>query len=115
MEQTKINHSSLITAIENFVEDTLTGQRPWNDYWSDLVDLLRELQEQYNSNLIYSAYNQAMIELMLELEKDVRAFQYIDSSILEKLRFRDVKSRFQKFKRQHDREVQRFKEDELKN
>ena len=56
-----------------------------------------------------------MIELMLELEKDVRAFQYIDSSILEKLRFRDVKSRFQKFKRQHDREVQRFKEDELKN
>ena len=52
MEQTMINHSSLITAIENFVEDTLTGQRPWNDYWSDLVDLLRELQEQYNSNLI---------------------------------------------------------------
>ena len=115
MEQTKINHSSLITAIENFVEDTLTGQRPWDDYWCDLVDLLRELQEQYNSNLIYSAYNQAMIELMLELEKDVRAFQYIDSSILEKLRFRDVKSRFQKFQRQHDREVQRFKEDELKN
>ena len=115
MEQTKINHSSLITAIENFVEDTITGQRPWDDYWCDLVDLLRELQDQYNSNLTYSAYNQAMIELMLELEKDVRAFQYIDSSILEKLRFRDVKSRFQKFKRQHDREVQRFKEDELKN
>ena len=115
MEQTKINHSSLITAIENFVEDTITRQRPWGDYWSELTDLLRELQEQYNSDLIYSAYNQAMIGLMLELEKDVTAFKYIDSSILGKLRFRDVKSRFQKFQRQHDREVQCFKEDELKN
>jgi len=115
MEQTKINHSSLITAIENFVEDTITHQRPWDDYWSELVELLRELQEQYNSDLIYSAYNQAMIGLMLELENDVRAFQYIDSSILGKLRFRDVRSRFQKFQRQHDREVQCFKEDELKN
>ena len=115
MEQTKINHSPLITTIENFVEDTLKRQRPWDDYWSELVDLLRELQEQYNSDLIYSAYNQAMIELMLELEKDVRAFQYIDNSILEKLRFRDVKSRFQKFQGQHDREIQCFKEDELKN
>ena len=115
MEQTKINHSSLITTIENFVEDTLKRQRPWDDYWSELVDLLRELQEQYNSDLIYSAYNQAMIELMLELEKDVRALQCIDNSILEKLRFRDVKSRFQKFQRQHDREVQCFKEEELKN
>ena len=115
MEQTKINHSPLITTIENFVEDTLKRQRPWDDYWSELVDLLRELQEQYNSDLIYSAYNQAMIELMLELEKDVRALQCIDNSILEKLRFRDVKSRFQKFQRQHDREVQCFKEEELKN
>ena len=115
MEQTKINHSPLITTIENFVEDTLKRQRPWDDYWSELVDLLSELQEQYNSDLIYSAYNQAMIELMLELEKDVRALQCIDNSILEKLRFRDVKSRFQKFQRQHDREVQCFKEEELKN
>ena len=63
MEQTKINHSPLITSIENFVEDTLTRQRPWDDYWSELVELLSELQEQYNSDLIYSPYNRAMIEL----------------------------------------------------
>ena len=48
MEQTKINHSSWITAIENFVEDTITGQRPWDDYWCDLVDL----SESYKSNII---------------------------------------------------------------
>lgn len=115
MEHTKINHSPLITVIENFVEDTINRQRPWEGYWSELVDLLRELQEQYNPNLIYSAYNQAMIKLLLELEKDLRAFQYIQNSTLEKLRFRDVMSRFQKFQRQHEREVQRFKEDELRN
>lgn len=115
MEQTKINHSPLITSIENFVEDTINRQRPWGNYWSELVDLLRELQDQYNPNLVYSPYNKAMIELMLELEKDLRAFQYIENSTLEKLRFRDVKSKFQKFQRQHEREVQRFKEDELRN
>lgn len=115
MEQTKINHSPLITSIENFVEDTINRQRPWDDYWSELVDLLRELQEQYNSDLIYSPYNKAMIELMFELEQGLKAFQYIQNSTLKKLRFRDVKSRFQKFQRQHEREVQRFKEDELKN
>lgn len=115
MEQTKINHSPLITSIENFVEDTINRQRPWGNYWSELVDLLRELQDQYNPDLVYSPYNKAMIELMLELEKDVRAFQYIENSTLEKLRFRDVKSKFQKFQRQHEREVQRFKEDELRN
>ena len=115
MEHTKINHSPLITAIENFVEDTINHQRPWGDYWSELVDLLRELQDQYNSDLIYSAYNKAMIELMLELEKDLKAFQYIQNSTLEKLRFIDVKTRFQKFQRLHERDVQRFKEDELKN
>lgn len=115
MEQTKINHSPLITSIENFVEDTLTRQRPWDDYWSELVELLSELQEQYNSDLIYSPYNRAMIELMFELERGLKAFQYIQNSTLKKLRFRDVKSRFQKFQRQHEREIQCFKEDELKN
>lgn len=115
MEHTKINHSPLITAIENFVEDTMDRQRPWKDYWFELVDLLRELQDQYNSYLIYSPYNTAMIELMLELEKDLKAFQYIQNSTLEKLRFIDVKTRFQKFQRLHERDVQRFKEDELKN
>lgn len=115
MEQTKINHSPLITSIENFVEDTINRQRPWGGYWTELVDLLRELQDQYKSDLIYSPYNKAMIQLMLELEKDLKAFQYIQNSTLEKLRFRDVKSGFQKFQRQHERELQHFKEDELTN
>ena len=115
MDHTQINHSPLITAIENFVEDTLTCQRPWDRYWFDLVDLLQELQVQYNPNLVYSAYNQAMIKLMLKLEQDLTAFQDIEDLTVKHLRFQDVKSSFKKFERQNEKEVQQFKEDELKN
>ncbi len=113
MEQIKINHSPLITAIEKFVEDTIDRQRPWRDYWYELVELLQELQVQYNQDLIYSAYNQAMINFMLELEQIETVFQYIRQSTLQSLSFRDVKSRFEKFKKKHEDEVKKFKEDEL--
>jgi hypothetical protein len=59
MEQTRINHSPLITAIENFVEDIINRTEPWDGYWSGLGDLLKELQDQYNPDLRYSAYNEA--------------------------------------------------------
>lgn len=115
MENTQINHSSLITAIENFVEDTITQNRPWDNYWIELVELLQELQEQYNPDLKYSAYNQAMIELMLELEQKLKAFQYINNSTVKRLSFRKLRRKFEKFRNNHDREVQRFKESELEN
>lgn len=114
MENTKINHSPLIIAIENFVEDTINRQRPWDDYWSELGDLLRELQDQYNSDLIYSAYNQAMIGLMLFLEQKIDS-NIIDDSVIAELSFKDVQSFFDKYEKRHQREVQGFKEDELKN
>ena len=114
MEQTRINHSPLITAIENFVEDTINRTEPWDSYWSGLVDLLKELQDQYNPDLRYSAYNEAMIELMLELEQNLES-DVIDSSILAELSFYDVQSVFDKFEKRHQREVQRFKQDELRN
>lgn len=115
MDNTKINHSPLITAIENFVEDTINRDRPWNNYWFELVELLKELQVQYTEELIYSAYNQAMIKLMLELEKNLKAFQFINDMALNDLTFLNIKSRFREFQRQHEREVQCFKEDELAN
>ena len=114
MEQTRINHSPLITAIENFVEDTINRTEPWDGYWSGLGDLLKELQDQYNPDLRYSAYNEAMIELMLELEQNLES-DVIDSSILAELSFYDVQSVFDKFEKRHQREVQRFKQDELRN
>lgn len=115
MDQILINHSPLITDVENFVEDTIHDDRPWKDYWSKLVDILQELQVQYNPDLLYSAYNQAMIKLMFELEQDLKAFQSIKDSTVKHLRFSDVKSRFEKFERKHKKEVQHFKADELKN
>ena len=114
MEHTKINHSPLITAIENFVEDTIDCTEPWEGYWTELADLLRELQEQYDLDLNYSAYNQAMIELMLDLEQKIES-EAIDGSVLTELSFKDVQSLFDKYEKRHQREVQRFKEDELKN
>ena len=102
MEQTRINHSPLITAIENFVEDTINRTEPWDSYWSGLVDLLKELQDQYNPDLRYSAYNEAMIELMLELEQNLES-DVIDSSILAELSFYDVQSVFDKFEKRHQR------------
>jgi len=114
MEQTRINHSPLITSIENFVEDTVNRLEAWNGFWSELVDLLRELQEQFNPDLRYSAYNEAMIELMLDLEQKVES-DIIDSSILAELSFNDVQSIFDKYEKRHQREVQRFKQDELRN
>lgn len=114
MEHTKINHSPLITAIENFVEDTIERTEPWEGYWIELADLLRELQEQYDSDLNYSAYNQAMIDLMLDLEQKIDS-NVIDDSVMAELSFKDVQSLFDKYEKRHQREVQRFKEDELKN
>ena len=115
MEHTKINHSPLITAIENFVEDTIERSEPWEGYWTELADLLRELQEQYDSDLNYSAYNQAMIKLMFELEQNLKVFQSIKDSTVKHLCFSDVKSGFEKFERKHKKEVEHFKADELKN
>lgn len=115
MDNTKINHSPLITAIENFVEDTINRDRPWDNYWLELVELLKELQVQYTEELIYSAYNQAMITLMLELEKNLEAFKLIDDTSLSDFNFHHMQSRFRRFQKQHEREVQRFKEDELIN
>ena len=43
MEQTKINHSPLITAVEKFVEENIKRQRRWKGYWVELVELLNEM------------------------------------------------------------------------
>lgn len=56
-----------------------------------------------------------MIQLMLELEQRLKAFQSIKNSTVEHLRFGDVKHGFKKFQRQHEKEVQKFKAEELKN
>ena len=115
METTKINHSPLITAIENFVADTLKRQRPWEGYWPELVDLLKEMQGQYDPDLWYSAYNKAMIEFMMDLEQKLETFQNISNSTLTGITFRDVQSKFRIFERKHKSEVQKFIEDELAN
>ena len=115
MEQTKINHSPLITAVEKFVEETIKRQRRWKGYWVELVELLNEMQEEYDPDLWYSAYNGAMIALMLDLEQNLEASQDISTLTLKGLTFSDVQSRFRKFERQHKREVQKFIEDELAN
>lgn len=115
MENTQINHSSLITAIEHFVEDIIVQNRPLDNYRIELVELLQELQDQYNPDLKYSAYNQAMIELMLDLEQNLEASQYIDQSTIKRLSFRKLRSKFERFRNKHDREVQHFKESELLN
>ena len=56
MEQTKINHSPLITAVEKFVEETIKRQRRWKGYWVELVELLNEMQEEYDPDLWYEPY-----------------------------------------------------------
>ena len=50
MEQTKINHSPLITAVEKFVEETIKRQRRWKGYWVELVELLNEMQGKHPAN-----------------------------------------------------------------
>lgn len=115
MNITRINHSPLISAIENFVADTIDNDHPWISFENELAELIHELQDQYSEHLDYSAYNQAMIGLMLKLEATTDTYQKIDDSILADLKFKDLKYYFTKFQKAHEREVEKFKHQELSN
>lgn len=107
------NHSKLFIDIEDFVEKTIyhSGNIGWEGFKQELEFLINEIDFEYDDNLWYSAYIQAI----LQLKKQNTINGKVDYEQLYQMKFEDVQAFFTTFVRQREVERKNFYQAEERN
>lgn len=103
-QQKYLNPSRVLIEIEQFVERTITSRYAWREFHNELIELLLDLHAIFDFELQYSAYVEAMLELIWQNNIACK----IDIDQLKALSFKQVQQGFDRFKRSRDKETNDF-------
>ena len=103
-QQKYLNPSRVLINIEQFVERTIASRYAWREFHDELIDLLLDLHTIFDFELQYSAYVEAMLDLIWRntLDGEVNIDQ------INNLSFKQVQQGFDRFKRSRDKEINDF-------
>jgi len=77
--------------IEKFVEKTIDSRFGWNGFRQELKCLIQDFNREYDLELKYSAYQEALYELINRVKK---ADGFIDCSLLDNMEFNRIRHYF---------------------
>lgn len=100
----RVNESRTLIEIEEFVEDVINRSREPRKFFKKLTDLIFQLDEIYNPDFSYSAYVDALIELLIDFDRDLNNWQSLYDQ-LERVSFIEIKKGFNKHHRRHLRQL----------
>jgi len=103
-QQKYLNPSRVLINIEQFVERTIASRYAWREFHDELIDLLFDLHTIFDFELQYSAYVEAMLELILQNNIACK----IDIDQLKALSFKQVQQGFDHFTQDRDKELKAF-------
>ena len=100
----RVNESRTLIEIEEFVEDVINRSREPRKFFKKLTDLIFQLDEIYNPDFTYSAYVDALIELLIDFDRDFNNWQSLHNQ-LKHVSFIEIKEGFKKHHRRHLRQL----------
>jgi hypothetical protein len=100
----QVNESKTLIEIEEFVDDVINRSRQPRRFFEKLTDLIFQLDEIYNPDISYSAYVDALIELLIDFDRDLYNWQSLYEQ-LEHVSFTEIKKGFNKHHRRHLRQL----------
>lgn len=109
-----VNESRTLIEIEDFVDDVVNRSRMPNRFYEKLTDLIFQLDEIYNPDFSYSAYVDALIELLIDFDRDLNNWQSLYGQ-LERVSFIEIKKGFNKHHRRHLRQLRDHRSSESEN
>lgn len=106
------NHSNLMMSIEKFVEKTINARSGWVGFKQELKYLIRDFNREYDLDLKYSAYQEALYELISRV-RTVEGF--IDYSLIDNMQFIRIKFYLACYGGKRRNEIRGFTNSEKKN
>lgn len=110
----RVNESKILIEIEEFVDDVINRLRQACHFFKELTDLIFQLDEIYNPDLSYSAYADALIELLIDFDRDLDNWQSLYEQ-LERVSFTEIKKGFNKHHCRHLRQLRDHRYSESEN
>ena len=99
-----LNPSRVLINIEQFVERTIASRYAWREFHDELIDLVLDLHDIFDFELQYSAYVEAMLELIWRNTLDSE----VDIEQINNLSFKQVQQGFDLFRSDRDKELKAF-------
>lgn len=110
----RVNESRTLIEIEEFVDDVINRYRQPRRFFEKLTDLIFQLDEIYNPDFSYAAYVDALIELLIDFDRDLDNYQSLNEQ-LELVSFSEIKKGFHKHHRRHLRQLSDHRSSESEN
>lgn len=110
----RVNESKTLIEIEEFVDNVINRSREPRRFFEKLTDLIFQLDEIYNPDFSYSAYVDALIELLIDFDRDLDSWQFLYEQ-LELVSFSEIKKGFNKHHRRHLRQLRDHRSSESEN
>lgn len=100
----QVNESRTLIEIEDFVDDVVNRSREPRRFFRKLTDLIFQLDKIYNPDFYYSTCVDALIELLIDFDRDLNNWQSLYDQ-LKRVSFTGIKERFKKHHRRHLRQL----------